>query len=104
MLQLLEDLGYASSSERDGKKVYTITDAGKQYLNESEVTIGRIKAHMKDKFSKSGSEELREALHAFRDLHHSIGKRVHRIDSEKLARIRVIISKACLDIEDVIEK
>jgi DNA-binding PadR family transcriptional regulator len=104
MLQLLEDLGYVSSAERDGKKVYTITDAGKEFLKECEDTINRIKTHVKDKFCKGGSEELNEALHAFRDLHHSIAKKVHRIDSEKLGQIRTIISKACRDIEDAIEK
>ncbi len=31
-LQLLEDLGYVSATQRDGKKVYEITDEGRQAL------------------------------------------------------------------------
>ncbi len=33
-LQMLEEMGYATSSEQEGKKVYTITEAGKQFLQE----------------------------------------------------------------------
>ena len=31
-LQMLEEMGYASSTERDGKKVYTITEEGSKFL------------------------------------------------------------------------
>ena len=103
MLQLLEDLGYVSSSERDGKKVYTITDAGKAFLKESDETVSRIKTHVKNKFCKGDREEWSDMFHAFRDLHHSVAHKVDRIDSEKLAQIKNIISKACQDIEEAIE-
>lgn len=33
-LQLLEDMGYISSSDADGKKLYQITEAGKNHLEE----------------------------------------------------------------------
>ncbi len=47
-LQLLEDMGYVSSLEQDGKKVYTITEAGKSFLSEREETVHKIKDHVKD--------------------------------------------------------
>ena len=31
-LQMLEEMGYASSAERDGKRVYTITEEGSKFL------------------------------------------------------------------------
>ena len=42
-LQLLEDMGYVKSSEQDGKKVYTITDEGRNFLNERHETMDKIK-------------------------------------------------------------
>ena len=33
-LQMLEEMGYASAAEQDGKKVYSITDEGRQFLTE----------------------------------------------------------------------
>jgi DNA-binding PadR family transcriptional regulator len=38
-LQMLEDEGYLSSEERDGKKVYTITDEGRAYLEENKDVV-----------------------------------------------------------------
>lgn len=31
-LQMLEEMGYASATERDGKKIYTITEEGLKFL------------------------------------------------------------------------
>ena len=33
-LQMLEEMSYVTSAEQDGKKVYTITEAGLNYLDE----------------------------------------------------------------------
>jgi DNA-binding PadR family transcriptional regulator len=30
---MLADMGYINTTEKDGKKVYTITNEGKEYLN-----------------------------------------------------------------------
>src|SRR5205814_7308282 len=42
-LQMLEDLGYVSSSQQDGKKIYTITDEGRRYLEEQKSTVDDIR-------------------------------------------------------------
>src|SRR3712207_9183084 len=34
-LQLLEDMGYVSATQRDGKKVYSITDEGREFLKQN---------------------------------------------------------------------
>lgn len=103
-LQLLEDMGYVSSSERDGKKVYTITDEGKRFLNEKEEVISKIKGHMNDWGSPHSHEEFRETMHELRHLGHLFSRRFHNLDSEKWARIREVVSRASRDIEDIIEK
>src|SRR5215831_18041163 len=38
-LQMLEDLGYVTSTQQEGKKVYSITDEGRRYLTEQQSTI-----------------------------------------------------------------
>jgi DNA-binding PadR family transcriptional regulator len=103
-LQLLEDMGYISSSERDGKKTYTITDEGRKFLTEREEIIDKIKCHMKDWWNPRSREEFRETIHELRDLGHLVGRKVHGLDPEKLARIREVISHACHDIEDIVAK
>ena len=103
-LQLLEDMGYVSSSERDGKKVYTITDEGKRFLNEQEKVINEIKSHMKDWCGPHSHEEFRDTMHELRHLGHLVGRRLHHLDPEKWVRIREVVSHACRDIEGIIEK
>lgn len=41
-LQMLEDEGYLTSEEGDGKKVYTITDEGRAYLEENEDVVDDV--------------------------------------------------------------
>src|SRR5918998_2066865 len=43
-LQLLEDQGYVTSSQQDGKKVYTVTEAGRAFLAERQETLDAIRA------------------------------------------------------------
>lgn len=102
-LQLLEDLGYISPSERDGKKIYTITNEGKQFLKECEETIDKIKLHMKEWCNMGGREEFRETMHEFRDIGRLLFRKAHHIDPDKLARIRKVASQACHDIEAIID-
>ncbi|HVD35339.1 MAG TPA: PadR family transcriptional regulator, partial [Rubrobacter sp.] len=41
-LQLFEDMGQVTSTERDGKKVYAITDEGRKYLEENRRFVDAI--------------------------------------------------------------
>ncbi len=41
-LQMLEDQGYVASTQQDGKKVYTLTDAGRRFLDEQAATLEDI--------------------------------------------------------------
>ncbi len=41
-LQLLEDGGYLTSEQIEGKRVYTITDSGKKLLAERDNSVGRM--------------------------------------------------------------
>ena len=45
-LQVLEEMGYTSSEERDGKKVYTITEAGKQFGRVANSRFGTKKVYL----------------------------------------------------------
>src|SRR5579859_2617239 len=58
-LQLLEDQGYVTSSERDGKRVYTITDAGKEFLRERADTVEDVRSRMAAGWGGKVSPELR---------------------------------------------
>lgn len=107
-LQLLEDMGYVKASEQDGKKVYTITEEGRNFLKEREETIQKIKDHMRGWWGSANREEFHEAMHEtmheFQDLAYIFRRKAHKLDPDKLKRIKEIISKACRDIEAIMDQ
>ena len=103
-LQLLEDMGYVSSTEQDGKKVYAITDEGRGFLKDRQENIDRIKEHMKDFWTPANRAEIREIVGEFRALGLSLRGNVSRLDHQKLEHIKEVVSKARQDIEAILEQ
>jgi len=103
-LQMLDDMGYVTSSERDGKKVYTITEEGKKFLEDQKEVIEKIKGQMKDWWGPRDHEEFHDSIRELRNLGHIIGGKAHELAPEKWASIKEAISRACREIEDIIGK
>jgi len=101
-LQLLEDMGYVSSSSTEGKRVYSITDAGKAFLEDREKVVDEIRGHMREWWGAHHGKEFGETFQAWGDVARLIARRSRRIDQEKLSKIREIIVKARHDIEEVV--
>jgi DNA-binding PadR family transcriptional regulator len=101
-LQMLEDMGYVGSIERDGKKVYTITKEGKAFIDESKEVIDRIKGQMKDWSVPHKHDDFHGALQELGNLWRLIGRRTIRPGAEKWTRIREVIARARREIEDII--
>jgi len=102
-LQLLEEMGYIEVTHQNGKKVYTITDEGKQFLSEQGKFAEGIKQQMKDCWSKKNTTEMGEAIAEIGRIGRLIGRRFRNIDAEKIRRIREVISRAYSDIETILE-
>lgn len=103
-LQFLEEAGYVSSSDHDGKKIYTITEGGKQFLLEQKDFAEGIKKHMSDMWGAKSGGEARETMAELRRLgrlmrHQHWGRRT---DPQKMARVREVISRACEEIEAIL--
>jgi DNA-binding PadR family transcriptional regulator len=103
-LQMLEDMGYVSSSERDGKKVYTITNEGLKFLKEQQEVIDKIKGHMSEWWHPRNIEEFHDTIDELRKLGRLVGRKAHNLGPEKWARIKDVVTKACRDIEDILGK
>ena len=86
-LQLLEDGGYVTSDTRDGKRVYTITDAGQQ-----------LRGERGDETGDEVADERHESLHELRGLAFKLGGAVlqaaREADEAKLAKIHEILERA----------
>jgi len=106
-LQYLEDIGYLTSREQDGKKVYTITNEGLKFLEDQSQTIQDIKSHMRHRWGPWSSElhdQFRDIMHEIRDMGRLIGRRARGLNGEKMHRIGGVLRKAYEEIENILRE
>jgi DNA-binding PadR family transcriptional regulator len=106
-LQYLEDMGYVSSREQDGKRVYTITEEGLKFLEEQSGTVHDIKDHMRRHWQEWGSElgaQFREVMREYGEIGRLLGQRVRRLSSDKMPRIGAVLKDALREIEKIVSE
>jgi DNA-binding PadR family transcriptional regulator len=103
-LQLLEDRGFVTSSEAEGKRVYTITDDGRSFLEERAGEVDDIHARMHagwEAYSKADVRALvQDVRHLAQDLMGQVANGALR-DADKMRRLRETIARAKTDIEAI---
>jgi DNA-binding PadR family transcriptional regulator len=101
---MLEEMGYASATERDGKKIYTITEEGRKFLAEQKDFTDEVKSHMKRQWNPENIGIFAQTMAEFGELAKVVGHRGRRIDSDKMKRIREVISNASDEIRAILEE
>src|ERR671915_2152139 len=76
-LQLLEDLGYVSATQQDGKKVYRITDEGRKFLEENRRSVEDIWGRVGGGWDPEVAAELHEMKHDLAGLGRHFGHGMH---------------------------
>ena len=66
MLRLLEEAGLVSSQSRGPRRLITITEAGRAYLEDQRVELEKIKAQVEAAAAPIGGSGVGEAIRAFR--------------------------------------
>jgi DNA-binding PadR family transcriptional regulator len=102
-LSLLEDEGFATVDVQGGKKLYTITDAGRAELKANKARIeellGRIRQVGKA-FGSGRTPQVMRAMHNFKlALKLKFGQ--GGLTNEQINRIAEIIDKAAKDVESI---
>jgi len=102
-LQLLEEMGYVTAAEQDGKKTYAITEEGRKFLAEHERTSDEIKEHMKSWWRGEGGSELGETVRELHLLGQTLFQELRQASPEKLKRIRDVVVRARGEIETILK-
>jgi DNA-binding PadR family transcriptional regulator len=101
-LQMLEDLGYVTSNQEEGKKVYSITDAGRRYLVEQQSTVDDIRSRVAAGWDAASRPEMADLMHELQQLARALfrqGTRGALKDPERLRKLREIVSRARNEVE-----
>ncbi len=102
-LQMLEDQGYVVCEEKEGKKVYSITDAGRDFLHENGDLVDDILDRISDFTDRFFRAEMRDLTRSFRRLAQVTFERGVRWAEtpEELEKVIEILERAARDIEDI---
>lgn len=103
-LQYLEEMEFVTSQAQDGKKVYTITEAGRSFLVEKEKETSEIKAQMKNWWGCYGAEfrdEMRDVMRTLGDLGKTIGRKAREAGADKMPQVKRVLAEAASEIEKI---
>jgi DNA-binding PadR family transcriptional regulator len=100
-LQMLEEMGYAEAVERDGKKVYTITEEGLKFLDERKDSADEVRSQMKHRWSFKNIGKMAMMMKEYHDLENILTDVLRGQDVEKMQRARQVLSDAYKEIEAI---
>jgi DNA-binding PadR family transcriptional regulator len=100
-LQMLEEIGYAEATERDGKKIYTITEEGLKFLDESQESANEVRSHIKHKWSFKNVGKMATMMKEYHALEHLLSQVLRSQDAEKMQRVRQALSDVYKEIEAI---
>lgn len=103
-LQMLQEMGYASSSEQEGKKVYSITEEGLKFLRNQSDIADDVRRQMKHKWGFKNIGRMVMVMKEYHALEDLLGSSFRSLDADKAEQIRQILSQAYQEIESVLRK
>ena len=101
-LQMLEEMEHAISIEKDGKKIYTITEQGRQFLVERKDSADEVRSQMKHKWSFKHIGKMATMMKEYHALENLLGRGFRSMDADKMQRIRQVLINAYEAIESIL--
>jgi DNA-binding PadR family transcriptional regulator len=102
-LQMLEEAGYVTSSQVEGRKVYTITPEGTRFLEEQKSQVDDVRRRMSGWWDRRDSaEEVHDMVGRMRDMLKTVKHNRRNINPEKLRKIREVLERAQREIEELL--
>ncbi|GAC1325299.1 MAG: hypothetical protein NVSMB2_23810 [Chloroflexota bacterium] len=105
-LQMLEDLGHVTSAQQDGKKIYSITDEGRQYLADQGPTIEDIRSRISAGWEAAQRPEVADLMHEVQQLMRALfrhGTHGALNDPQRLQKLREIVHRARTEVDALVD-
>jgi DNA-binding PadR family transcriptional regulator len=104
-LQMLEEMGYVTSAQSEGRKIYTITPAGLKFLEEQKTHMQDVRERMSGWWDrKSSSVEVHDMVDRMKDMLKTVKHNRRNINPEKLRKIREVLDRAQREIEELLKE
>lgn len=105
-LQWLEDEGLVRAEEREGKKIYTITDAGRGFLEEHRSTVEDIFDRVEETIDGLLSDPMPEVTRLVGRLVAQAYRAAWRLrdDAERRRRVTATLERAVRELEQLAER
>jgi DNA-binding PadR family transcriptional regulator len=103
-LQMLEEMGYANSTEQEGKKVYSITEEGLAFLTKKKDIANGVRSEMKHRWSFKNIGRMARVMKEYHALENLLGRGFRSLDADKTEKIREILSQTYDNIEAVLRE
>ena len=101
---MLEEMGYASSTEQEGKRVYSITEEGRKFLENQSNIADDVRRQMKHKWAFKNIGRMVRVMAEYHALEDLLGGSFRRLDADKAELICGILSRAYHEIESVLQE
>jgi len=101
-LKELQNEGYLTSKEEGGRKIYTITDKGLSFLQESVSTIENIEKYMDEAWNIDNQPEWLKVLRDIMVLSTLVSAHAWALDREKIEQINDIVKEANRKVEAIV--
>ncbi len=93
-LQMLEEMGYVTSGEQEGKKAYTITGEGLKFLEDEKESGERITSQINSWWNPENIDDVSKTMSELEKLARLLRDKARTADTEELGRMRKAISRA----------
>jgi DNA-binding PadR family transcriptional regulator len=103
-LQMLEEMGYASSVEQEGKKVYSVTEEGLQFLTKQKNVADGVRSQMRKRWGFRNIGRMAMVMKEYHALENLLGRGFRSMDGDKAQRIREVLIQAYNNIESIIRE
>ena len=103
-LQMLEEMSYASATEQEGKRVYSITEEGLKFLVEQGKIADGVRSQMRHKWGFKNIGKMVMVMKEYHELEHLLRRAWRRLDADKAEQISQILSRAYQEIESLLQE
>jgi DNA-binding PadR family transcriptional regulator len=107
-LQWLEELGYVTAAEADGRKVYTITEQGRSFLADGGPRIAEIDQRLRGWMGPFEHKEYRAEIEGVQQDLQAMAQALRvagsRANPERLRRIHEVTWRAWQEVEQILQE